>query len=82
MSTEYSDNPTPTRRRIGTILPASTPNCRCGQRPQMFKEGATYLVKCSDPYCPMEEMPLAENEGCPTKGAALHYWEWLTTGRL
>lgn len=80
---EYGDMPAPIRRRpIGTILPADTPDCRCGAPAQMYKEGSGFTVGCSDPYCPVDELPLADCEACPTKSAAIHYWQYKRTGRL
>lgn len=81
MSLNYGDQPTPPRR-LNTVLPPSTPRCRCGEEARMYKEGSGYTVACSDPFCPVEELPLAHCEACPTKGAALHYWQYKRTGRL
>lgn len=82
MSTEYADLPNLPRRPIRTILPPDTPRCRCGAEAQMYKEGSGFTVACSDPYCPVEEFPLAECEACPSQHGAIQYWNYKRTGRL
>lgn len=84
---EHGDMPTrPIRKRITTAPPSDAPRCRCGSKPQLYKEiykqQKGFVVLCSDPYCPLEELPLADSEACPTESGAWHFWSWKRTERL
>jgi hypothetical protein len=83
MSMNYGDMPVrPTRKRMTTPTPPDAPRCRCHAKAQLYKEGKGFVVACSDPYCPLDELPLADSEACPTESGAWHFWQWKRTGRL
>lgn len=80
---ENGDMPTrPIRKRMAVPTPIDAPRCRCHAKAQLYKEGKDFIVACSDPYCPLEDKPLAESEACPTVSGAWQFWQWRRTGRI
>jgi hypothetical protein len=82
MNSPYGDTPTPARRPLNTQLPPDTPCCRCKQPARLYRVNNGFVVGCTDPYCPLDELPLANNEACPSRAAAVKYWIWKRTGRI